>query len=98
MLKCIDVQSSDNPVLFIDANVECYEFWQVIIVIFVLVYVVPFFRLVFYVIWFYKREGLAQNDDRTERYQNFFLCLLRIVLLLTKLWLYNSVFTNNWFL
>ena len=44
MLKCVHVDSVADPVLFIDANVQCYEFWQGIILIFLLVYVVPFFR------------------------------------------------------
>ena len=42
MLKCIDIASTDESVLFIDANVICYQPWQFAVIIFVCVHVIPF--------------------------------------------------------
>ena len=42
MLKCIDIESTKESVLFIDANIICYQSWQFAVIIFVCVYVIPF--------------------------------------------------------
>ena len=42
MLKCIDITSTEESVLFIDANVICYQPWQYAVIIFLCVYVIPF--------------------------------------------------------
>ena len=42
LLKCIDIKSQTNTVLFIDANVTCYQDWQWYVLLFALSYVFPF--------------------------------------------------------
>ena len=42
LLQCIQIASNDNPVLFIDPYVECYNFQQYIVIAFMIMYVIPF--------------------------------------------------------
>ncbi len=47
LLKCVNIVSENNSVLFIDANVHCFQDWQWGVLAFVCVYVFPFFIVLF---------------------------------------------------
>ncbi len=48
MLKCISIVGRPKPVIFIDAQKECYENWQFGIFAFTVVYVLPFSIVLLY--------------------------------------------------
>ena len=42
MLRCIDVKTVNSSVLYLDANITCYQPWQFVVITFVCIYVIPF--------------------------------------------------------
>ena len=48
MVRCIDVASEADPVLYIDANISCYQPWQYALIGFGCIYVCPFFLVLLY--------------------------------------------------
>ena len=46
LLRCVHISSINQNVMFIDGTEECYQEWQYVVIVFVLVYVVPMFAVV----------------------------------------------------